>query len=56
MYPQSLMRINKIVIKAVLNKLMAVFAAVLSGVYQSSHVVGIQFLIGYRVDSLIIEL
>ena len=30
---------------------MAVFA-----VYQSSHLIGIQFLIGYRVDSLIIEL
>ena len=25
-------------------------------VYQSSHLIGIQFLIGYRVDSLIIEL
>ena len=26
------------------------------GVYQSSHLIDIQFLIGYRVDSLIIEL
>ena len=26
------------------------------GVYQSSYLIGIQFLIGYRVDSLIIEL
>ena len=25
-------------------------------VYQSSHLIGIQFLIGYRVDSLVIEL
>ena len=30
MYPQSLSRTNEIVIKAVLNNLMAVFAAVLS--------------------------
>ena len=30
MYPQSLLRTNEIVIKAVLNNLMAVFAAVLS--------------------------
>ena len=57
MYPQSLLRTNEIVIKAVLTKLMAVFAAVLLVFIKAVIlIVGIQFLIGYRVDSLIIEL
>ena len=57
MYPQSLLRTNKIVIKAVLNiKVNGGLCGSTFGVYQSSHLVGIQFLIGYRVDSLIIEL